>query len=308
MGYRSVVLVKQVPDTKNLSGEVMKPDGTVNRAALPMIFNPEDLHALEAALRVRDVYGGHVTVITMGAPGACEVLREALYRGADDVILFTDRALAASDTLATSYALSMVVRKVGNFDLVFCGRQAIDGDTAQVGPQTAEKLGLPQICYVEDIIGISDGKITVRRAIEGGYEIVRCPLPALLTVTNQGNEPRPRRAKRLMQFKDASTPSELASRARKTLEAQGKETTPTAIAAIVEPQVATLRARGLLLKEWSAADAGCDPNMIGGSHSPTRVKTIESVVLAGTEMKHIPPTEQGIRDLIHELVVTHIID
>jgi len=120
----------------------MKADGTVNRAALPTIFNPEDLHALEIALQVRDRFGGSVTVLTMGPPKAADVLRDCLFRGADRAILITDRRAAASDTLATSYILSQAVRTIGKYDLVFCGRQAIDGDTAQVGPQLAEKLGI----------------------------------------------------------------------------------------------------------------------------------------------------------------------
>src|SRR5512143_223723 len=125
--YQSIVLVKQVPDTRRVTGEVMTKDGTMNRAALPAIFNPEDLNALEMALQVRERYGGQVTVVTMGPPQAAEVLREALYRGADKVVLLTDRKFAGADTLATSYALQRAVEKLGRFDLIFCGRQAIDG-------------------------------------------------------------------------------------------------------------------------------------------------------------------------------------
>jgi electron transfer flavoprotein beta subunit len=143
--YDSVVLVKQVPDTANVSADAMKDDGTVNRAALPAIFNPEDLHALEAALEVKDRFGGTVTVVTMGPPKAGDILRECVYRGADRGILVTDRRAAGSDTLATSYILSRAVKTIDNVDMVFCGRQAIDGDTAQVGPQCAEKLGITQI-------------------------------------------------------------------------------------------------------------------------------------------------------------------
>ena len=308
MGYRCVVLVKQVPDTKNLTGEAMKADGTVNRAALPAIFNPEDLHALEMALDIRDRFGGTVTVITMGPPAACEVLRESLYRGADDVVLLTDRAFAASDTLATSYALGQAVKKLGQFDIILCGRQAIDGDTAQVGPQTAEKLELPQICYVERVLDVAGGKITARRAIEGGYELLRCKLPALLTVTDTANEPRPPRAKRIMQFKNAAGATELAGRARKKLETEGKEPTPEAIAALANPQTKELQERGILLKEWAAQMAGCDPARCGGNGSPTRVKKIESVVLAGNEVKQIESTEPGIRELVHELITSHILD
>ena len=155
MPYDSIVCVKQVPDTANVTAEAMKEDGTVNRAALPTIFNPEDLHALETALEVRDQYGGTVTVVSMGPPRAADVLRDCLFRGADRVILLTDRRAAASDTLATSYILSQAVRTIGRYDFVFCGRQAIDGDTAQVGPQCAEKLGIPQITYLEQTPEVS---------------------------------------------------------------------------------------------------------------------------------------------------------
>jgi len=308
MGYRCAVLVKQVPDTKNLTGEAMKEDGTVNRAALPAIFNPDDLHALEAALEIRDRFGGHITVITMGPPGATEVLRESLYRGADEVVLLTDRAFAASDTLATSYALSQAVRKAGEVDIVLCGRQAIDGDTAQVGPQTAEKLGLAQIAYVDDIRSIEDGKITVQRGIEGGFETIRCPLPVLLTVTDMANTPRPPRARLIMQYKDASTPAELNSRARKQLEAEGAEPSPEAVTAITGPQIEALSRQGCLITEWTAADVDCDTERVGGNGSPTRVKKIESVVLTGSELKTVDPAEDAIRELIGELVSSHILD
>ena len=199
---RIVVLVKQVPDTQNVTGEAMKEDGTINRSALPAVFNPEDLNALEEALRLRDRHAVRVTVVTMGPPAAAQVLREALYRGADEVILLTDKAFAGADTLATSYALSQAVRRLGGCDLVVCGRQAIDGDTAQVGPQTAEKLGMPQITCVSRIDelvppGAGDGSddggsVTATRSIEGGFETLTSSLPCLLTITAEANEPRPR--------------------------------------------------------------------------------------------------------------------
>lgn len=152
--FHSVVLIKQVPDTHNVTGEVMTADGTMNRNALPAIFNPEDLNALEMALSLKDQYGGRVSVVTMGPMQAVEVLRDALYRGADRVVLLSDRKFAGADTQATSYTLKCAIDKLGDFDLVFCGRQAIDGDTAQVGPQVAEKLGIPQITYAESIIDL----------------------------------------------------------------------------------------------------------------------------------------------------------
>ncbi len=148
--WHSIVLVKQVPDTANISGKVMKEDGTVNRAKLPAIFNHEDKVALELALRLKDTYGGKVTAITMGPQRASDILRECLYMGADQVYLISDRKFAGADTLATSYVLSEAIKKIGEFHFVFAARQAIDGDTAQVGPQTAEKLGIPQITYAEE--------------------------------------------------------------------------------------------------------------------------------------------------------------
>src|SRR4030042_6498904 len=182
--YNMIVLVKQVPDTQNITGQAMKEDGTVNRAALPAIFNPEDLNALEEALKIKEKHGGKITVITMGPPNAAEILRESLFRGADEVILLSDRKFAGADTLATSYALCMAIKKVKNFDIVLCGRQAIDGDTAQVGPQTAEKIGTNQITCVDKIVELKDKEITVERSIKGGYEILKAKLPILLTITN----------------------------------------------------------------------------------------------------------------------------
>ena len=148
-GLKIIVLAKQVPDTRNVGKDAMNANGTVNRAALPAIFNPEDLLALEQALRVKDNHpGSTVTLMTMGPVRAANILREALFRGADTGILITDKKFAGSDTLATSYVLSLALKKARPFDIIFCGRQAIDGDTAQVGPQVAEKLNIPQITYV----------------------------------------------------------------------------------------------------------------------------------------------------------------
>ncbi|MBN1392310.1 MAG: electron transfer flavoprotein subunit beta/FixA family protein, partial [Sedimentisphaerales bacterium] len=200
MGYNCVVLVKQVPDTKRITGKAMNDDGTVNRSALPAIFNPEDLNALELALQIKDKFGGKITVITMGLPAAGVVLRESLFRGADEAVLVTDKRCAASDTLATSYILSCAVKKT-DYDIVLCGRQAIDGDTAQVGPQLAEKLGIPQITYVEELIELDGRTITVRRNIGAGWQKVRTKLPVLLTVTGEANEPRVAAAKKMMRYK-----------------------------------------------------------------------------------------------------------
>jgi electron transfer flavoprotein beta subunit len=207
----SVVLVKQVPDTHNDTADVMTRDGTMNRGALSAIFNPEDLNALEMALQVRDRHGGTVTVITMGPPKAADILRESLWRGADRVILLTDRRFAGADTLATSLALQKAIEKIGRYDLVLAGRQAIDGDTAQVGPQTAEKLGIPQITYAESILEIADGRIVAQRALDSGSEIVRCRMPCLLTVVGSANSPRPPSVRRRIALKLAATAGEHAA-------------------------------------------------------------------------------------------------
>ena len=289
MAYNCVVLVKQVPDTKAVTGKAMNDDGTVNRGALPAIFNPEDLNALEFALQIRQQHGGTVTVITMGLPQAADVLRNALYRGADRAILLTDRRCAASDTLATSYILSCAVGKLDNYDLVLCGRQAIDGDTAQVGPQIAEKLNLPQITYVEELIDLQPQSVTVKRNIGAGWEEIRSPLPALLTVMDTANQPRPPAAKLTMKFKNARTPGEL------------KKNSAT------EDQIQKLKNRGLLIEQWSLDDLDIDLERCGQSGSPTRVHRIQSVVLTANEYKKIEPTDNGIRHLVRELIEDHTI-
>ena len=159
MSLKIVVLAKQVPDTRNVGKDAMKADGTINRAALPAIFNPEDLNALEQALRLKDAHpGSTVTILTMGPGRAADIIREGLFRGADNGYLLTDRAFAGADTLATSYALATAICKIGNCDIIIGGRQAIDGDTAQVGPQVAEKLGLTQITYAEEILELSTAR------------------------------------------------------------------------------------------------------------------------------------------------------
>ena len=289
MSYKVLVFVKQVPDTQNISGDAMTPEGTVNRAALPAIFNPEDLNALEMALDIKDRFGAEVIVATMGMPAAAEVLRQSLYRGADRAVLVTDRALAGADTLATSYTLSCCARYIGGCDLILCGRQAIDGDTAQVGPQIAEKLGIPQLCYVEEVKSVADGKVTVRRAIEGGYEILESPMPALMTVID-ANLPRPMNAHRIMKYKRARVASELAKEV-------GAEN--------LEAVKAELEARGLLITELNAAQINADPARIGFPGSPTKVKQVMSVVLTAGEAKTVEPTADGIAELIHELISDH---
>lgn len=188
-----IVLVKQVPDPDKKVG--MTEQGTVDRAKSVPIMNPFDAYALEAALSIKDKYGGKVTVLSMGPPKAEETLREAISMGADDAVLLCDRKMAASDTLATALTLSKAVEKIGDFDIVLCGMQAIDGDTAQVGPQLAERLGIPQVTFVEEINFQDDMTLRMKRVIEGGYEVVKtnrpvgeCPL--LVTVTNTARKPR----------------------------------------------------------------------------------------------------------------------
>jgi len=296
------VLAKQVPDTQRITGQVMNDDGTVNRSALPAIFNPEDLSALELALQIKDRFGGRVTVITMGLPGATRILRESLYRGADDAILLTDRRCAASDTLATSYILSCAVKKL-DYDIVLCGRQAIDGDTAQVGPQLAEKLGLTQITYVEALEALEDREIITRRNIGNGWQQVRAQLPVLLTVTSDANAPRVAAAKYLMKCKKARTRLEVAQEIRainpSAVDAEMQELTTTRCEA--------LEAKGLLIQQWDLDYLEADLSWCGRNGSPTKVHRIQSVVLATKESKDVEPTEDGITDMIHELIQDKII-
>ncbi|MFH1746905.1 MAG: electron transfer flavoprotein subunit beta/FixA family protein [Planctomycetota bacterium] len=301
MPYDSVVCIKQVPDTANVTGEAMKEDGTVNRAALPTIFNPDDLYALEMALQVRDRYGGTVTAISMGPPKAGDVLRDCLYRGADRVILLTDKRAAASDTLATSYILACAIRKVGRFDLVFCGRQAIDGDTAQVGPQCAEKLGVPQVTYLEEIIDISDGTAQMRRNVGNGWEVVEVQLPVLVTVLDSAPPVRPPAARRVMRFKSARVPVEVRiDVARANPDRDNGENESEALR-----RLETLRSRGLVIDEWNLDDIEADLNWCGVNGSPTKVWRIQSIVLTKEGYTEVPPTDEGIRQMVHELVIDH---
>ena len=297
MRYNCVVLVKQVPDTKKITGDVMNDDGTVRRSALPAVFNPEDLNALEMALQIKERYGGHITVITMGLPAASAVLRDSLYRGADDVILITDPRCAASDTLATSYILSCAVGKL-DYDIVLCGRQAIDGDTAQVGPQTAEKLGVTQITYVEELEQLDGRTITTRRNIGNGWQQVRAELPVLLTITGGANEPRVAAAKKMMKYKKTMTPIEIEQKIR----AENSDASRADIKELVEHKSSELEKAGLLIKQWDLDFVEADLNWCGQSGSPTKVHRIQSVVLAAKESKKIVSNERGIADMIHELI------
>lgn len=303
MAYHSIVCVKQVPDTANITAEAMKDDGTVNRAALPAIFNPEDLNALETALEIREQAGGQVTVLTMGPPKAADVLRECLFRGADRAILLTDRRAAASDTLATSYILAQAIKTIGSvygkFDFVFCGRQAIDGDTAQVGPQCAEKLDLPQITYLEQVVRLTGDTVVVKRNVGHGWEIVEARLPVLVTVTGTANFPRPPAAKKVMLNKRARVDAELANEVKQAL----PDATDAERNAEVARRAADLRSRGLLIEQWDLDRIGAELDRCGLSGSPTKVYRVQSIVLTKSGYKEIPPTEAGIRQLIQELVV-----
>ncbi len=290
MGLRIVVLVKQVPDTQNISGDAMKDDGTVNRAALPAIFNPDDLYALEAALRIKDRFSDtSVNVITMGPPQAVQVLKDALYRGADFAALVSDRRFAGADTLATSYALKCAVEHLGGYDLVLCGRQAIDGDTAQVGPQTAEKLGINQITCVSEIelVDADKRELVARRSVEGGYEIVRAALPLLLTITDEVCHPRPPSAIRMLSCK--------------RLQAQMTDQ-PFDESYLDGPAVDELRERFQL---WNIETIQADPAACGLAGSPTKVKAIESVVLKSRDIAMVENTEAAIGKMVHELIADH---
>ena len=302
MAYNCVVLIKQVPDTKRIVGETMNDDGTVNRSALPAIFNPEDLNALETALQIKEQFGGQVTVVTMGLPAASSILRDSLYRGADAAVLVTDRRCAASDTLATSYILSCAAKKL-QYDIVLCGRQAIDGDTAQVGPQLAEKLGLPQISYVEELVELEGATITARRNIGNGWQLVRCKLPVLLTVTDETNEPRVAAAKKMMKYKSAQTPIEIEQELRQ----QDPQADEASIKKLLEQRCRQLEQKGLLIKQWDLDYVGADLNWCGRSGSPTKVHRIQSVILAAKESKEIEPTDEAISDMVHELIEDKII-
>ena len=289
MSLRIIVLAKQVPDTRNVGKDAMKADGTVNRAALPAIFNPEDLNALEQALRLKDAYPGTtITLLTMGPGRAAEIIREGLYRGADGGYLLTDRAFAGADTLATSYALSMAVRKINEYDLILCGRQAIDGDTAQVGPQVAEKLGLSQITYAEEIQKVENGKVTVKRRLERGVEIVEGQLPIVITVNGTAPDCCPRNAKFLQKYKHAKTVTEKQE--------------------LNDDYTGLFDMRPYLnLTEWSVADVKADVKACGLSGSPTKVKKIENVVFQAKESKTLSPSDTEIEELMIELIANHTI-
>lgn len=288
MNYKIIVLAKQVPDTRNVGKDAMKEDGTINRAVLPAIFNPEDLNALEQALRIKDNNPGTtVHILTMGPGRAADIIREGLYRGADGGFLLTDRAFAGADTLATSYALATAIKKIGEYDLIIGGRQAIDGDTAQVGPQVAEKLGLPQVTYSEEIEKLEEDRITIKRHIDGGIETVVAPLPLVITVNGSAAPCRPRNAKLIQKYKYAKTSSEI-----------NQET----------DRIDLYEARPYLtIPEWSVKDVDGDLQQCGLSGSPTKVKAIQNIVFQAKESKTLSSSDQDVESLIVELLNNHTI-
>ena len=290
MSLRIVVLAKQVPDTHNVGPDAMTPEGTINRSALPAVFNPDDLNALEQALQLKDKFpGSTISVVTMGLPKSAEVIREALYRGADEGYVVTDRPLGGADTLATSYTLAQAIKKIGKFDIIIGGRQAIDGDTAQVGPQIAEKLGLTQVTYAEEIISLDEKarKVVIKRHIDGGVETVEAPLPLVVTVNGSAAPCRPRNAKRVMKYKYATV----------ALEREGNEK----LTAAVEKKPY------LDITQWGAADIDCDPKQIGKAGSPTNVKKVENIVFKAKESRTMTGSDEDINALMKELIAEKII-
>lgn len=288
MSFKIVVLAKQVPDTRNVGKDAMKADGTVNRSALPAIFNPEDLHALEQALRIKDrIDDAEIIILTMGPPRAAEIIREAMYRGADSGYLITDRKFAGSDTLATSYAISLAVKKLQPH-LVIAGRQAIDGDTAQVGPQVAEKLNIPQVTYCEEVLEIKEDELIVKRRLERGVEVVKAKTPLLITVHSSAPACRPRNAKLIMKYKHARTVSELVEETKDYTEMMTNK-----------PY--------LRIEEWSVADLDANVESLGLSGSPTKVKKIENVVLTHKDSINLTVNDKDMDYLMKELIDSHVI-
>ena len=224
----------------------------------------------------------------MGPGRAAEILREGLFRGADDGVLLTDRAFAGADTLATSYALSMAVRKIDSFDIIISGRQAIDGDTAQVGPQVAEKLGIPQITYAENIESIKEHKVRVKRRLEHGVETIEASLPVLITVNGSALPCRPRNAKLLQKYKHARTVTERQTENIDYIDIYS-----------VRPY--------LNLVEWGVTDVGADVELCGLSGSPTKVKKIENVSFQAKENKRLSESDEDINELMKELIENHTI-
>lgn len=280
-GLKIIVLAKQVPDTRNVGKDAMKEDGTINRSALPAVFNPEDLNALEQAFRLKEQFPeSTISVVTMGLPKSAEIIREALYRGADNGFVITDRSLGGADTLATSYTLAQAIKKIGDYDIILGGRQAIDGDTAQVGPQIAEKLGLTQVTYAEEIISINPEtrKIVIKRHIDGGVETVEAPLPLVVTVNGSASPCRPRNARYIMKYKKA------------TIKAERPADAPTPDKPYLD------------ITQWGADDIDADPAQIGKAGSPTNVKEVVNIVFKAKESKRLTSSDADIENLIVEML------
>jgi len=288
MSFRMIVTVKQVPDTQQISGEAMTSEGTVNRSVLPAIVNPEDLNALEEALKIKETYGGHITVISMGPPSARDALKQCYYRGADKLILLSDRKFAGSDTLATSLTLAYAIKKTGPFDIIFCGRQAIDGDTAQVGPQLAEKLLINQITGITSVLEVQRDFLKVERSTEYGFEYLKSSYPVLITVTGSANDPRSPSAAKMLGYRKMKF-------YRSCIPDKEREI----------PEKLKGESSNFLL--WELADIGLDPVLCGLKGSPTMVKKVENIVLEANEIANIENTDEGINSLIHELLADHII-
>jgi electron transfer flavoprotein beta subunit len=278
-----VVLAKQVPDTANITGEAMKEDGTVNRAELPAVFNPEDLNALEMALQIKDHNKAQVIVISMGPPKAAEILKHALYMGADEVMLISDRKFAGADTLATSYVLAEAVKKIGDVDIVLAGRQAIDGDTAQVGPQVADKLECNQITYVSKLNEIGEDYLVLERDGEVQTEVVKTKIPVLITVTSAANEPRFANCQNMLHYFRANTKDKFSEDKLKIAEQNGW----------------VISTKGLI-------DLELDESRCGLKGSPTKVHKIKSITLAGGDMHMYDADHPGIKALIDDIMKEYV--
>ncbi|MBN2602408.1 MAG: electron transfer flavoprotein subunit beta/FixA family protein [Candidatus Marinimicrobia bacterium] len=278
-----VVLAKQVPDTANVTVDAMKSDGTVNRAALPAIFNPEDLNALEMALSIKDKLGADVIVITMGPPKAVEILKHSLYMGADRIMLITDRKFAAADTLATSYVLAETIKRIGNVDLVLAGRQAIDGDTAQVGPQVADKIAFNQITYVSALKEITDDYLVVERDGDVQTEVMKTGYPVLLTVTTEANTHRYPNCRKMLQF------------FRADLKDNFNETDRLLAAE-----------NGWIIPTYTLEDLELDEDRCGLKGSPTRVHKIKSIMLKGGDLKMYGTDATDIKHLVRDIMKDYV--
>ena len=230
-----VVCIKQVPDTTDV--KIDSKTNTLIRKGVESIINPYDMNALEVALTMREDYGGKVTVISMGPPQVEESLKEAISLGVDDVILLSDRAFAGADTLATAYTLATGIEKIVGYDLILCGKQAIDGDTAQVGPGIAENLNIPHTTYVKEIRKVEEDSITVKKIIETGYEIIEMELPALLTITKEINEPRLPSIRGVLRSREIKVPVWTADELILDRDLIGLDGSPTQVVSVETPEI-----------------------------------------------------------------------